>query len=90
MQKIALILKESIKGIFHNKVTAIIILLFMIIPSIFVGITLEFNWEVVDVNRPIKLAVVNLDEGGTIHNEQHNIGDRILEIINYIWVGYFF
>lgn len=80
MKNIWLMLKKDLKHIFTNEITFIFILILIVIPAILVTFVVQANKSPFDTEGnavDVKVAIVNLDKGGTINNTWTNLGKEI-------------
>ncbi|MEG2199656.1 MAG: YhgE/Pip domain-containing protein [Anaerovorax sp.] len=78
MKNIIKIFIGDIKGICKNWVAIIIVLGLIVIPSLYAWINILASTDPYGTTDGIKVAVVNLDQGGTILGERVDIGKEVI------------
>lgn len=75
------IFKRDMKNIFTNVVATIIVVGLMIIPSLYSLVNIFACWDpyASTSTSNIKIAVVNEDKGTTFHDQEVNVGKKIID-----------
>lgn len=79
MKNIIKIFRGDIKGICKNWVAIVIVLGLILIPSLYAWINILASTDPYGTTDGIKVAVVNLDQGGLILGERVDIGKEVME-----------
>lgn len=79
MENIIKIYLNDIKSIVKNYVLLIIIIGLIVLPSLYAWFNIKASWDPYGSTSRIKVAVVNNDVGGSINNNNINIGDKLIE-----------
>ena len=91
MRNIWQIYKRDIKRIITNPVALIIIVGLCILPSLYAWFNIYASWDPYGNTNGVKVAIVNKDEGGTLKEEDLNIGNDIVsELKNNNDIGWVF
>ena len=79
MENIIKIYLNDIKAIVKNYVLLIIIIGLIVLPSLYAWFNIKASWDPYGSTSRIKVAVVNNDVGGSINDNNINIGDKLIE-----------
>lgn len=78
MKKILYIVRTDIKNIITNPAAIIVIAALAFLPSLYAWLNIAASWDPYANTQGVSVAVVSLDEGTDIRNEDINIGDEIV------------
>lgn len=79
MENIIKIYLNDIKAIVKNYVLLIIIIGLIVLPSLYAWFNIKASWDPYGSTSRIKVAVINNDVGGSINDNNINIGDKLIE-----------
>lgn len=78
MKKILYIARTDIKNIVTNPAAIIVIAALAFLPSLYAWLNIAASWDPYANTQGVSVAVVSLDEGAEIQDEEINIGDEIV------------
>ena len=75
------IFKRDMKNIFTNVIATTIVIGLMIVPSLYSLVNIKACWDpyASESTSNIKIAVVNGDKGTTFHDQEINVGNKIID-----------
>lgn len=91
MRKIWKIYKDDIKSVITSPMLALLVVAIMFLPSSYAWFNIKSNWDPYSNTSGIKVAVVNEDEGSSIHDMKINVGDEtVANLKNNTKLGWVF